>query len=257
MSQFYSTEQTASSRRVLDELLGVVPQAVLIGGWASWVRTGGPMSHDIDLIVSHGELAIVDHLTGDVSLSTHIGHKKWRASYNNIHVDLYVPYESRLGRHLALRVEDLVSQVEIVDGYHVLTTAAHIATKWAALLDRPDSLPGEKDRFELRHLLAMPGAHLARDLIITASERSETQTLELIGRGFDYLREERGITKQQRMAISRHRQLWDLPPSSQSIVKPKASTRTPAFPDPRDPGFTLRGTVSTTQPPSKGELPER
>lgn len=214
MSQFYSTEQTASSRLVLDELLTLVPEAVLIGGWASWVRTRGPMSHDIDLIISRGELDVITSLTGNVSASTHIGQKKWRATYNDIHIDLYVPYESRLGQHLSLRVEDFANEVEIVDGYKVLTIPAHIATKWAALVDRPDSLPGEKDRFEIRNMLGLSDATRARAIILAASSRSEPQVLELIGRGFDYLREEQNLTKQQRAAISRLRQQWGLPPSS-------------------------------------------
>ena len=54
---FYSSEQTEQSRAVLDEVLAAVPEAILIGGWGTWVRTGGPMSHDIDLIVDRGQLA--------------------------------------------------------------------------------------------------------------------------------------------------------------------------------------------------------
>jgi hypothetical protein len=47
---FYSSEQTELSRAVLGEVVGAVPEAILIGGWGTWVRTGGPMSHDVDLI---------------------------------------------------------------------------------------------------------------------------------------------------------------------------------------------------------------
>ena len=233
MSQFYSTEQTDSSRRVLGELLALVPGAVLIGGWASWVRTGGPMSHDIDLIVSRLELSVVADLTGNVSLSTHIGHKKWRATYHDVHVDLYVPYESRLGQHLSLRVEDLANEVELVSGYNVLTIPAHIATKWAALMDRPDSLPGEKDRFEIRTLLELPDANRARAIILASSSRSGPQALELIERGFDYLREERNITTRQRAAINRQRQLWAQLPSS----RPSSSLR------PQQPTWSRLGTL--------------
>ena len=55
----YSSEQTEFSRSVLDEVLAAVPGAVLIGGWGSWVRTGEPISHDIGLIVSHRDLALL------------------------------------------------------------------------------------------------------------------------------------------------------------------------------------------------------
>lgn len=46
-ARFYSSEQTERSRAVLDEVTATVPEAVLIGGWGSWVRTKGPTSHDM------------------------------------------------------------------------------------------------------------------------------------------------------------------------------------------------------------------
>jgi hypothetical protein len=49
---FYPPEFTERSRSVLGRVHEAVPDAVLIGGWGSWVRTGGPMSHDIDVIVT-------------------------------------------------------------------------------------------------------------------------------------------------------------------------------------------------------------
>ncbi len=48
-----SSPEDLRAREVLDEVLAVVPTAILIGGWASWTRTGGAMSHDIDLIVGY------------------------------------------------------------------------------------------------------------------------------------------------------------------------------------------------------------
>src|ERR1700684_157750 len=103
----YSSKQTENSREVLDELLALIPNAVLIGGWASWVRTKGPMSHDIDLIISHAERNQIGAIAVDMSESTHVGARKWRATYRDIHVDLYVPHQSRLGEELKLRTEDL------------------------------------------------------------------------------------------------------------------------------------------------------
>ena len=104
------------------------------------------MSHDVDLIVTRGELGILERMVDDLSESHHLAGTKWRATWRSIHLDLYAPFQSRLGANLQLRVELLTSHAETVNGYRVLTSAAHTATKIAALLDRPDSLPGRKDR---------------------------------------------------------------------------------------------------------------
>jgi hypothetical protein len=184
----YSSKQTENSREVLDELLALIPNAVLIGGWASWVRTKGPMSHDIDLIISHAERNQIGAIAVDMSESTHVGARKWRATYRDIHVDLYVPHQSRLGEELKLRTEDLTDFVEVVESYRVLTVGAHIATKWAGLMDRPYTLPGQKDRYELLQLLALPGADEAPSIIKRASERDEESLARLIREGFEYLR---------------------------------------------------------------------
>src|ERR1035441_5756093 len=102
---FYPPEDTALSQQVLAEVLGVVPDAILIGGWATWLRVGGDMSHDIDLIASQNDMAILRPHVEDLSESRHIAQRKWRATWRGIHLDLYVPYQSVLGGRLELRTE--------------------------------------------------------------------------------------------------------------------------------------------------------
>jgi hypothetical protein len=46
-----------------------------------------------------------------------------------------------------------VRRTQVLDGWVVLQPAAHLATKVAALVDRPDSAPGDKDRHEIMALL--------------------------------------------------------------------------------------------------------
>jgi len=79
---FYSSEQTALSHAVLREVLAAVPAAILIGGWGSWgPAPGGPMSHDVDLIVNRSELAILEQMVGDLSESTPLG---WYEMASNV-----------------------------------------------------------------------------------------------------------------------------------------------------------------------------
>ena len=104
---FYSSEQTEQSKAVLDDLLAAVPGAVLIGGWGTWARVGGAMSHDVDLIVTRAELAQVQAMVDDFSQSQHLAGTKWRGTWRGVHIDLYAPFQSRLGANLQLRVEAL------------------------------------------------------------------------------------------------------------------------------------------------------
>ncbi|MGH9119375.1 MAG: hypothetical protein ACRD0A_16335 [Acidimicrobiales bacterium] len=187
---FYPPELTERSRSVLDRVHDALPDAVLIGGWAMWVRTGGAMSHDIDLIVTRPQLAVISRLSADTSESRHLAGRKWRGVIDGIHLDLYVPHQSLLGQHLQLRTEWLIERREQVKGWVLLDLAGHLATKFAALLDRPDSIPGDKDRGEIMALLALgvdPGE--AVGVMHRASARSATEVSQLIAEAFDYLRD--------------------------------------------------------------------
>jgi hypothetical protein len=207
-NHFYSSEQTDLSRAVLGEVLAAVPAAILLGGWGTWVRTGGPMSHDVDLIVNRGELKTLEKMVGDLSESHHLAGTKWRATWRSIHLDLYAPFQSRLGANLQLRVELLTSHAETVNGYHVLTSAAHTATKLAALLDRPDSLPGRKDRYEILKLLEDPSTSATPSIIAGASARTPAQIDKLVRDVFVFLAGEPELNRQTRSRLRQMEAVW-------------------------------------------------
>ena len=85
---------------------------------------------------------------------------------------------------LQLRVEALVPYAETIGGRQLLSVPAHVATKVSALLDRPDSLPGRKDRQELHTLLALPGAAGAAAVIKAASQHTLAHIGVLVGQAF-------------------------------------------------------------------------
>lgn len=205
---FYSSEQSDLSRAVLGEVLAGVPTAILIGGWGSWVRTGGPISHDVDLIVTRGDMAALGSMVDDLSQSHHLAGTQWRATWRSIHLDLYVPFQSRLGANLQLQVEKLTGYAETVDGHRVLTVPAHTATKIAALLDRPDSLPGRKDRYEILRLLDDPAASQTPAVILGASARTVPQVDHLLHQAFVFLAGEASLTKKQRAELRSTETAW-------------------------------------------------
>ena len=66
------------------------------------------MSHDVDLILQRGQLAVIEGLVDDLSDSHHLAGRKWCATWRGVHLDLYLPWESKLGQRLALRTEVLL-----------------------------------------------------------------------------------------------------------------------------------------------------
>jgi hypothetical protein len=174
--EFYPQAFTDLSEKVLRQLVDDFPDLILIGGWASWIRIGIMRSHDIDMIVGPELRRQIEDKYGEMSVSTHIAGRKWSADYEGIHLDIYVPYQSRLGNRLKLAVEGLLPYAETVDGWRLLEIPAHLATKFAALLDRPESQPGEKDRQEIWNLLQqeVSAEAVAKVLGIAQAERAET-----------------------------------------------------------------------------------
>lgn len=239
-TEFYPPEFTERSRSVLHRVHDTVPGAVLIGGWATWVRTGGAMSHDIDLIVTHPQLATITTLVEEISESRHIAGRKWRGTIEGIHLDLYVPYESRLGQALQLRTELLIDQHEHVKDWVVLTPAAHLATKLAALLDRPDSIPGDKDRQEIIALLALEvDPTEAVRVVHDSSSRTPDEVDQHLTEAFQYLGD-LTLDQSQRRWLTRLAAEWAA--ASRKVLEARSPSRDTQLrrpPNQEPPGPTL------------------
>ncbi|MBB5633409.1 hypothetical protein BKA04_001632 [Cryobacterium mesophilum] len=152
------TEDELGRLRALVDSLGYdLEPSILIGGWATHLRVGGDISLDIDLIINSPELRtkLRDVLQDYSENSLHSGGRKVRGTVNGVHVDAYIPRESALGNKLLLDVNVLTRYTddEVMQGWLLLTLEAHVATKFAALLDRPDTEKGEKDAREIVALL--------------------------------------------------------------------------------------------------------
>jgi hypothetical protein len=128
------------------------PDAIVIGGWASWLHDKAARSHDIDIVVSSADL---DHMRQALELTenSHFGSPKWRGTYDGIHLVVHVTFRSRLGTRLQLPVEHLVEYRFDIDGYPTLNKEALLVAKSAARLDRPDTLPGRKDAEDMALML--------------------------------------------------------------------------------------------------------
>jgi len=82
------------------------PDAVLIGGWASYLRARVAKSHDIDIIVDHVTLGKLG-AKFQLAPSRHISGQQFAFEIDGVGVDVYPVYQSKLGRRLQIPVEVL------------------------------------------------------------------------------------------------------------------------------------------------------
>jgi hypothetical protein len=75
-------------------------------------------------------------------------------------------------------------------------------------LDRPDSLPGRKDRQELLSLLTVPGSAGAPAVIRAASARTPTELATLVDRAFLSLVGDPSLNRQDRARLRQTAQHW-------------------------------------------------
>jgi hypothetical protein len=178
------------------------PDAVLIGGWASYLRARVAKSHDIDIIVDHATLAKLG-AKFQLSPSRHIGGQTFAIEVDGIGVDVYPVYQSKLGRRLQIPVEVLINHTEKIDQTKVLTAEAQFVTKMAALLDRPDTLPGEKDRREMWELMNSSQVLDFKAVagILLRGGWDGNRQAELLDQTFDLLGETADLSKHDRAKL--------------------------------------------------------
>src|SRR5712691_8144538 len=84
---------------VMQRFVRDFPDVVLIGGWATYIRTRIAKSHDIDIIVDHATLAKLG-AKFQLSASHHISGRKFELKVEGVGVDVYPVYQSKLGQRL-------------------------------------------------------------------------------------------------------------------------------------------------------------
>ncbi|MDJ0336092.1 hypothetical protein QMG83_12740 [Salinibacterium sp. G-O1] len=184
-------DETGVIRALVDRLGHDLEPSILIGGWATFVRVGGEISLDIDLITSQESRHKLESLMTDLSPSHNHQGRKLRAIIDDVHLDIYLPFESQLGSKLRLKVEVLAEYPDELsfERWTLLRLEAHIATKMAALLDRHFSEKGQKDAREILALLKLDGLDpaVAAEVLHRASTVDIKELPPLIGEAFDLI----------------------------------------------------------------------
>ena len=208
-----SGDELERLQTLVDHLGYDLDPSILIGGWATQLRVGGEVSRDIDLIINSPELrSKLRNVLSDYSENTHhSGGKKVRGEVNGIHVDAYIPHDSILGEKLRLDVAALTTytDTDIVKGWLLLTLDAHLATKLAALLDRPDTEKGSKDAREVAALLREPvtAAHTIA-ILLEASNLDPAEVVACVAQAFDLIPDRVRANKELRRTLATQKREW-------------------------------------------------
>ena len=142
--QYWNSDLTEKSWILLQELQKKY-NFILIGGWATYLWTKQQKSKDIDIIVDLKELEKLkqENLIKNDRL------KKYELKFEEIDVDIYVPYFSKL----TIPIEKIKNYNSKLQGFNVLSKEALLILKQGAELDRRNSIKGEKDRIDIISLL--------------------------------------------------------------------------------------------------------
>ena len=211
MPSFYE-DGSGVIRALVDRLGHDLDPSILIGGWATYIRVGGEISLDIDLITSQESRHKLELLMTDLSPSHNHQGRKLRATIDDVHLDIYLPYESQLGTRLRLKVEVLAEYSDELkfEKWTLLGLEAHLTTKMAALLDRHFSEKGKKDAREILALLKLKDLDpaLGAEVLRRASNVSIEDLPEMIGQAFDLIRRIIPLSKIEQRLIASAKKAW-------------------------------------------------
>jgi len=145
--EFWSSLLTEKSWNLLKELSKKDFKFIVIGGWAAYLWTKLHKSKDIDIIVP--DFKDLEYLKKNYDLRKNDSLKKYEIKFEEIDVDIYVPYYSKL----ALPIEEIKSHITKIENMQVVSPEVLLILKQGAELDRKDSVKGSKDRVDIMALL--------------------------------------------------------------------------------------------------------
>ncbi|MBS3175683.1 hypothetical protein J4457_00415 [Candidatus Woesearchaeota archaeon] len=145
--EFWNSLLTEKSWKKMQELKGEHFRFVVIGGWAAYLWTRQHKSKDIDILLP--DIKDLDFLRQKYSLNKNDALKKYEIKFEDIDLDIYTPYYSRL----TLPIEDISKETSFIEGFEVILPEILLILKQGAENDRRDSVKGQKDRIDIMTLL--------------------------------------------------------------------------------------------------------
>ena len=147
MTDFWNSILTDKSWEILTRLSKEKFQFIVIGGWAAYLWTKLHKSKDIDIALF--QMEDLRWLRQHFTLKKNDRLKKYEISFEEIDVDVYVPFYSKL----PIPIEDLKKYSTRLEGLSVVIPEALLILKQGAEFDRGASVKGVKDQIDIMTLL--------------------------------------------------------------------------------------------------------
>ncbi|MCD6216014.1 MAG: hypothetical protein J7J92_02995 [Candidatus Aenigmarchaeota archaeon] len=143
--EFWNDQATDRSWNILIKLAKKY-KFVLIGDWACYLHTGTIKSKDIDIIV---DFETLNQMKKEFLITKTAFLKKYEAIVENISIDIYVPYFSKLVIPLDYIQKNTIKK----EGIELPKPEILLILKQQAELERRDKVKGQKDRVDILNIL--------------------------------------------------------------------------------------------------------
>ena len=144
---FWNSIITEKSWKILQELQKKQFHFILIGDWAAYLWTNLHKSNDIDIIIP--EFKDLEYLKKNYALKKNDALKKYEIQFDEIDVDIYIPYYCRL----IVPVEEIIKYTAKRENITVVQPEMLLILKQGAEADHEHSTKGLKDRIDILTLL--------------------------------------------------------------------------------------------------------
>lgn len=143
--EFYHDLITEKSFKILQDLKRKF-NFILIGGWAIFLYTKALKSKDIDIILEYDEL---EKMKKEFDLFKNERLRKYEIKIEEIDVDIYLPFFSRLG----LPVEEIKNYLRSREGFTLPAPEILLILKIYTFSQRQGTTKGRKDLIDIFALL--------------------------------------------------------------------------------------------------------
>ncbi len=145
--EFWNSILTEKSWNILSGLSKEPFGFILIDEWAAYLWTNLHKSKDVDIVLE--DLQALNYLKKKYNLKKNDNLKKYEIQFEEIDVDIYVPFYSKL----AIPAEEIKKYSTRIKGLKVVKPEMLLILKQGAELERKESVKGNKDRVDIMTLL--------------------------------------------------------------------------------------------------------
>ena len=184
--EFWNDISTRKSWDLL-KILNKKLHFIVIGGWGIYLWTYALKSKDIDVLLTDWD--DLEKIKEDYEPKKNDRLKKYEIIVSGIDVDIYLPYYSKM----VIPCNQLATMSTVREGFKVLKPEPLLVLKQQALLDRKDSIKGQKDRVDMLSLLLSKTIdfneyeQLLENYNLLSFKRELGRTIRLTKEEFSYL----------------------------------------------------------------------